>query len=926
MADLNDEAAQTAEQLKKVQDALAALGITVGEVNQAEREAIKNTRKNTDALMESQYGVKNFSKAADQGKVAITALAGAASAAVKAIYNNQQGTKAFSGTMTGMGTAFDSVTTAAALLFPQFRGLALAANLAGKALINYAKAAAEQSDSLFGTYQSLSKSGAAASDGMTGVFQDAQKLGLGFQGLERYTQLIAESSKELALFGGSVFEGRKRFADVGLELTQYRRGLMNLGMTQDEINDGTMSYIRLQSRLGETQGKTNDDLARSANAYMQEQDALTKLTGLTRKEQESAREEIRSQERFAAQLMKVRATQGEEAANNLENTYLTLYAFNKDAAQGFADVSTGFLTTEAAVKSYRATQGESMKTAQLLSDGQITAAEGAQRVAAAHGRTVTAMGMTMGAVGTYGKTYGNMTGDLRLEAASRGDIAAKSKKIEEDRIKQGADGNAAADAAVRAQNDMRRAQQETMLALQKLVNLGVVPVTDFLSGLAKIIDTFALSLTKFARFLGFGTDAKPQSPGEIKVTEAKKAADDAELKVREKEWKVVNAREAADKKIAETELEAAKTALTTAQAAKTAAIRSSSGQVATTVSMANTGEGAAVGFRQAIRKQTGVTPAGPGAAATGGATPGSAAPSATSATPGAPMADNQALARTGGAAGAPIKIGLGGGGSNMSEQQIKNMIIAHEGKRLEPYKDSLGLWTVGIGHLIGDGKSLPPEWNRKFSEEEIMALFEKDYAHHRTAAESIAGFNKLNSRGQGALTDLTFNMGPGWIKSWPNLQKQLADQNVAGAAENLAGSKWATQVGQRGPVIIDLLRNGVSAADGGMFAGPRSGYAATLHGAEAVIPLKNGAVPVDLGISDQLKGLKQDSGTNNRETTMQKIVDEFKSTMQATVENIMRSTSSGDGMNAVAGILNEMVSQQKNSNDIQAKILRAAAV
>jgi len=28
----------------------------------------------------------------------------------------------------------------------------------------------------------------------------------------------------------------------------------------------------------------------------------------------------------------------------------------------------------------------------------------------------------------------------------------------------------------------------------------------------------------------------------------------------------------------------------------------------------------------------------------------------------------------------------------------------------------------------------------------------------------------------------------------------------------------------------------------------------------------------------------------------------------------------------VAGILNEMVSQQKNSNDIQTKILRAAAV
>jgi hypothetical protein len=42
----------------------------------------------------------------------------------------------------------------------------------------------------------------------------------------------------------------------------------------------------------------------------------------------------------------------------------------------------------------------------------------------------------------------------------------------------------------------------------------------------------------------------------------------------------------------------------------------------------------------------------------------------------------------------------------------------------------------------------------------------------------------------------------------------------------------------------------VSAADGGMFSGPKSGYPATLHGAEAVIPLKNGEVPVNIDNKD----------------------------------------------------------------------------
>ncbi len=49
-------------------------------------------------------------------------------------------------------------------------------------------------------------------------------------------------------------------------------------------------------------------------------------------------------------------------------------------------------------------------------------------------------------------------------------------------------------------------------------------------------------------------------------------------------------------------------------------------------------------------------------------------------------------------------------------------------------------------------------------------------------------------------------------------------------------------------IAAGLLNVGkiVSAADGGMFSGPLSGFPAVLHGNEAVIPLKNGAVPVML--------------------------------------------------------------------------------
>jgi lysozyme len=231
--------------------------------------------------------------------------------------------------------------------------------------------------------------------------------------------------------------------------------------------------------------------------------------------------------------------------------------------------------------------------------------------------------------------------------------------------------------------------------------------------------------------------------------------------------------------------------------------------------------------------------------------------------------------RDGGAAGA----GGGGGGTKpqstgkptgkggtMSEEDTKAMIIEHEGIRYEPYKDSLGLWTVGVGHLIGDGKTLPPEYNRKFSHEEVMAMFEKDYDKHKKQAQTnVPGFGKYDSLGQAALVDLTFNMGPGWPRKFKNTSAKLAAGDTAGAAEGLTNSLWYTQVGRRAPIITGMIRESkVSAAEGGVFNGPKSGYPATLHGEEAVVPLKGGNIPVEMGNASQTEMINLLSTLNSK--------------------------------------------------------------
>ena len=190
---------------------------------------------------------------------------------------------------------------------------------------------------------------------------------------------------------------------------------------------------------------------------------------------------------------------------------------------------------------------------------------------------------------------------------------------------------------------------------------------------------------------------------------------------------------------------------------------------------------------------------------------------------------------------------------------IKQMVIKHEGLRTKPYKDSLGLWTVGVGHLIGDGKTLPASMNREFSQQEIMAMFEEDFAKHYAIAQRTPGWDKANDVGKGAMIDLAFNMGQWWNK-FPNTARALAAGDWKGASAGLRDSKWFSQVKGRAETVTGMIEQAgggsrtPSAANGGILSGPVGGYAATLHGNEAVVPLpgKQSGIPVQTDGFDSL--------------------------------------------------------------------------
>jgi hypothetical protein len=439
------------------------------------------------AMKDAETGVKNFAKKADKAAdltlKSFTAAAGAGIEMAKAMHEGAQGNQAFNSSLDKMKEGVESTGALLATLIPGgpiIKALVAAVTMATSKLIDLQKVAGKMSDDLFKGFQGLSKSGAAASDGMTGLQAGMRKLGLGVQDMDGYVKLISASSKDLALFKGSVFAGRKAFEDIGQGMQQYNYQLRAAGLTQEEINAGTMSYLKLQTQVGQAQNMTTKQLAEGAKKYLIEQDALTKLTGASRQEMEAAQEAARSEQRFRAKLESMRASGDAKqiaAADELEKANKILSSQSKEAGQGFRDLSTGMVTSEAAQKTLIGTNGVALEQAAKIADGQANAIDGVQQVARAFGQNAKDLNM-LGQTGTYEDISIKFADAVQLGIFANKNLAGEYTKIQEDQKKQGVDGKKAADELLDANIRLAQAQQQAMLALQETTGKMMLSATE----------------------------------------------------------------------------------------------------------------------------------------------------------------------------------------------------------------------------------------------------------------------------------------------------------------------------------------------------------------------------------------------------------------------------------------------------------------
>ena len=144
----------------------------------------------------------------------------------------------------------------------------------------------------------------------------------------------------------------------------------------------------------------------------------------------------------------------------------------------------------------------------------------------------------------------------------------------------------------------------------------------------------------------------------------------------------------------------------------------------------------------------------------------------------------------------------------MDLERLQKQLSLEEGVRNLAYKDSKGIWTIGIGHNIE---------TRPISDLAVKVIFEQDVDTVVSLLDKyLPWWKELDDVRQNALVDLGFNLGVGPSSEDPTGKlllftgtlEVLKNKDYEECAKHLEGTLWYKQVGSRALRVVKMIRTG----------------------------------------------------------------------------------------------------------------------
>ncbi|MBE7415099.1 MAG: lysozyme [Deltaproteobacteria bacterium] len=130
---------------------------------------------------------------------------------------------------------------------------------------------------------------------------------------------------------------------------------------------------------------------------------------------------------------------------------------------------------------------------------------------------------------------------------------------------------------------------------------------------------------------------------------------------------------------------------------------------------------------------------------------------------------------------------------------FKELLVKHEGLRLKPYRCTAGKLTIGVGRNLED---------RGISNDEAMLLLDNDIEQTLRECRTFPWFEQLDNVRQAVVASMVFNLGLSKFQKFKKTIAALEAGDYAEAAREMVLSDWFTQVGKRGPELMEMMRTG----------------------------------------------------------------------------------------------------------------------
>lgn len=126
-----------------------------------------------------------------------------------------------------------------------------------------------------------------------------------------------------------------------------------------------------------------------------------------------------------------------------------------------------------------------------------------------------------------------------------------------------------------------------------------------------------------------------------------------------------------------------------------------------------------------------------------------------------------------------------------------DLIKSDEGLNLKPYKDTVGVTTIGYGHNLSEGIS---QAAAEFILQEDIAVAE------RNARKLVKNFDKLTEARQGVLINMSFNLGYMRLLGFKKFLAAVSSGDYQLAVKEMLDSVWAKQVGDRAKRLANIMQ------------------------------------------------------------------------------------------------------------------------